>query len=107
MQVADKFHSTRFHVEQRRNVYLIFKESINNAVKYSHCTRLEVDLAITGKMLNLTIQDNGKGFDSTTIRQGNGLQNLHKRASEIKGQLAIHAAPGAGTRIELQMRLTS
>jgi signal transduction histidine kinase len=107
MQVSDKFHTTKFHVEQRRNVYLIFKESINNAVKYSHCTKLEVDLTVTGKMLQLTIQDNGKGFDPATIRQGNGLQNLHKRAAEIKGQLAIHSAPGAGTRIELQMRFTS
>jgi signal transduction histidine kinase len=107
MQVSEKFHTTKFHVEQRRNVYLIFKESINNAVKYAECTRLNVDIEITGKILTLTIQDNGKGFDPATIRQGNGLQNLQKRASEIKGQLAIHSAPGAGTRIELHMRLTS
>lgn len=107
MQVSDTFHSTKFHVEHRRNLYLIFKESINNAVKYAECTRLQVELEVSGKVLRLTIEDNGKGFDPAIIRQGNGLQNLYKRASEIKGKLAIYSAPGAGTKIELHMRLTS
>jgi signal transduction histidine kinase/ligand-binding sensor domain-containing protein len=107
MQVSDTFHSTKFHVEHRRNLYLIFKESINNAVKYAQCTKITVELVVTGKMLRLTIQDNGKGFEPAAIRQGNGLQNLRKRAAEIKGQLAINSAPGEGTKIELHTRITS
>ncbi|MFC5535603.1 two-component regulator propeller domain-containing protein [Rhodocytophaga aerolata] len=107
MQVSDTFHLTKFHVEHRRNLYLIFKESINNAVKYAQCTKITVDLAVTGKLLRLTIQDNGRGFDPATVRQGNGLQNLRKRAAEIKGQVTVHSAPGEGTKIELHTRITS
>ncbi|GAA4466010.1 hypothetical protein GCM10023189_47520 [Nibrella saemangeumensis] len=101
MQVSDKFHSTRLNVEQRRNLYLIFKESINNAVKYADCTTINVFLTVVGRHLKLVIEDNGRGFDPATVRQGNGLQNLRKRADEIKGQLTLESAPGAGTRIEL------
>ncbi|GAA4405777.1 hypothetical protein GCM10023187_24530 [Nibrella viscosa] len=105
MDVSDKFHSTRLNVEQRRNLYLIFKESLNNAVKYADCTTINVFLTVVGKHLKLVIEDNGRGFDPKTVRQGNGLQNLQKRANEIKGQLTLQAAPGAGTRIELLTRV--
>jgi streptogramin lyase len=107
MQISDKFQTTRLDVEQRRNVYLIFKETINNAIKYAECTQISVVLEVSGRNLYLQITDNGKGFDLATIRQGNGLQNLQKRAHEIGGKLSIQSAPGAGTSIELQVRLTS
>lgn len=105
MQVSDKFHSTRLNVEQRRNLYLIFRESLNNAVKYADCTAINVYLTVVGKQLKLVIEDNGRGFDPATVRQGNGLQNLQKRAGEIKGHLSLVSAPGAGTRIELATKV--
>ncbi|RIV21203.1 hypothetical protein DYU11_17405 [Fibrisoma montanum] len=107
MEVSDQFQSPRLDVEQRRNIYLIFKESINNAVKYADCSRIDVSLSVMGRQLRLLISDNGKGFDPATVRQGNGLANLQKRAREIKGKLTLTTAPGAGTQIELLMKLTS
>ncbi|WP_164851434.1 sensor histidine kinase [Larkinella soli] len=106
MQVSDQFLSTRLDVEQRRNLYLIFKESINNAVKYAGCTAIEVHLVLDGRRLSMRIQDNGSGFDPATVRSGNGLPNLKKRAKEIRGELAVVSAPGRGTRIELTTRIT-
>ena len=106
MQVSDQFEKTRLNVEQRRNLYLIFKESINNAVKYANPTRIDVCLTIeSAKQLHLIIKDNGQGFDPETVQPGNGLPNLHKRAREIRGKLTLTAKPGAGTEIELLTRL--
>ncbi|UFH52841.1 sensor histidine kinase [Spirosoma sp. KNUC1025] len=106
MQVSDQFEKTRLNVEQRRNVYLIFKESINNAVKYANPSQINVLLTIeVGKQLHLIIKDDGQGFDPETVQSGNGLINLHKRAREIRGTLTLTAKPGAGTEIELLTRL--
>ncbi|MVM33457.1 hypothetical protein GO755_25700 [Spirosoma sp. HMF4905] len=106
MQVSDQFEKTRLNVEQRRNLYLIFKESINNAVKYANPSRIDVELSITtGKQLHLTIKDDGRGFDTATVQSGNGLPNLHKRAQEIKGKLTLTSKPGSGTAIELFTKL--
>ncbi|GAB4002967.1 hypothetical protein GCM10028807_62560 [Spirosoma daeguense] len=106
MDVSDQFEKTRLNVEQRRNLYLIFKESINNAVKYAEASRIDVNLSINaGKLLHLTIRDDGRGFDPATVQPGNGLPNLQKRAREIGGNLVLTAKPGAGTAIELRTKL--
>lgn len=106
MDVSDQFEKTRLNVEQRRNLYLIFKESINNAVKYAEPSQIDASLSINaGKQLHLTIKDDGIGFDPATVQPGNGLPNLHKRAREIGGSLTLTAKPGAGTAIELLTKL--
>jgi len=105
MQVTDHFESLALDVEQRRNLYLIGKESINNAIKYAQCSRIDVQLSLVGKQLWLLIEDDGIGFDPATARTGNGLANLQQRAREVKGTLRVDTAPQQGTKIELLMRV--
>lgn len=92
-------------IATRRNVYLIFKEAVNNAVKYSNCTRMEISLQISGETLTLSVLDNGKGFDMATTPKGNGLGNMEKRAGDISGVFRMHAGPGTGTEVSLSVPL--
>lgn len=106
MQVAEPFPALRLSVEQRRNLYLIFKESVNNAVKYADCTHLQVKLSVSGRQLQLLIEDDGRGFDLATARTGNGLANLETRAHDIRGHITFTTAPGAGTAVALTALLS-
>ncbi|MCB9235205.1 MAG: hypothetical protein H6581_26350 [Bacteroidia bacterium] len=90
----------------RRNVYLIFKEAVNNAMKYSGGNLLEVKLQEKGRELTIHITDNGSGFDLDKVGQsqnlgGNGLPNMKRRAHEIRGKLVIESSPGKGTRVSI------
>jgi two-component system sensor histidine kinase UhpB len=91
------------NAEQRKNLFLIFKESINNAAKYSEASRVEISLHQQGQFLVMSIQDNGRGFDEKTIKAGNGLRNLRERAKEINGTLELQSAIGKGTEVVLKM----
>jgi signal transduction histidine kinase/ligand-binding sensor domain-containing protein len=100
--------STWLQMEKRKNFYLIFKEAINNIVKYSAATEVSVDISIRNRKLELVVTDNGKGFDPaaamTANRQslsGNGLRNMKMRAAEMKGDIDIISKPGAGAVIKL------
>ncbi len=88
-------------IESRKNVYLIFKEAVNNALKYSGCSMLTIRVQKELKMLRMTITDNGRGFSVEEATTGNGLQNMRMRAGELGGAVHINSAPGAGTSIEL------
>jgi two-component sensor histidine kinase/sugar lactone lactonase YvrE len=101
VEVSKNFKTSKLSLEQRRNLYLIFKETLNNAVKYAECTQIDLLLMQTGRNLKMDIADNGKGFEMTTVKRGNGLNNLEKRAGEIRGEITIHSKPGEGTRISL------
>jgi ligand-binding sensor domain-containing protein/two-component sensor histidine kinase len=92
-------------MDQRKNLYLIFKETINNAAKHSACKNVWVDFYVTAHMLHLKIKDDGKGFSHATKTQGNGLMNLQKRAQELGGRLSIESESGKGTTIELIFRI--
>lgn len=105
MHVPDNVGYLKLSLEQRRNLHLIVKESINNAVKYADCTRLTVRLTVENRTLRLLIQDNGRGFDPATVRRGNGLNNLHKRAEELGGTFRLESAPGQGTLVEVTTKL--
>ncbi len=69
----------------RQNLYLIFKEAINNIVKHSNATKANVLIYLTGGQLNLIISDNGRGLPENNSFSGNGLKNMQLRTQRIKG----------------------
>ncbi|MEP7321762.1 MAG: tetratricopeptide repeat protein [Saprospiraceae bacterium] len=93
-------------VEHRRNIYLFCKEAINNAVKYSNATILELSVKEMEGKLKFSIGDNGKGFDSVMVRRGNGLENMQKRANEIGAKLFLESIENLGVLVSLQCNIT-
>ncbi|GAA4443149.1 hypothetical protein GCM10023091_31120 [Ravibacter arvi] len=93
-------------MEARREIFLIFKEALNNIVKYAGCSLVVVGLSKKGTELMLTITDDGVGFTETqtasTVR-GNGMKNMQNRAGNLKGRLTVVSEPGKGTAISLLM----
>jgi signal transduction histidine kinase/ligand-binding sensor domain-containing protein len=85
----------------RREVFLIFKESLNNIVKHSACSEVAIALAVEDSVLRLDVRDNGKGFDPLAPVDGHGLASLRSRASALGGTMTVVSAPGAGTAITL------
>ncbi len=93
----------RLNMEVKNNLYLIFKEAVNNLSKYSGCTHATLSLVFEEKNIQLTIEDNGAGFDEQQIKHRGGLLNMQQRAAEMKGTISIHSVIDKGTRIELTM----
>ncbi|HSF46711.1 MAG TPA: histidine kinase, partial [Chitinophagaceae bacterium] len=76
---AGLINDQKLNMEDRKNLYLIAKEAINNAIKYSGCKNLNVELNKTRDRLIMVISDDGKGFDPATAVNGNGLRNISER----------------------------
>ncbi len=93
----------RLEAELRRQVFLIFKESLNNLVRHSGCGRAAIELQLEGAYLTLRIRDNGSGFDCAQPAEGNGLRNLQRRAKTLGATLSITSSP-KGTAILLRAR---
>ncbi|HNP96023.1 MAG TPA: tetratricopeptide repeat protein [Cyclobacteriaceae bacterium] len=91
---------------QRKNLFLIYKEAVNNAAKYSNCKTIQVSISSIGKQLTLTIEDDGIGFDIENVGRGNGLNNMAQRASALNGELQIQSQIGKGTSIKLAIHTT-
>lgn len=89
----------------RREIFLIFKESVNNMVKHSGCTESAIELRFDEQMLVLTLQDNGRGFDPMLQSDGHGLVSMHDRAKGIGGLLEFQSQPGHGTIVRLRAPL--
>jgi signal transduction histidine kinase len=101
LSMPEDLEELTLSMEQRRDLYLIFKESVNNIVKHSHCSRASVTVTVIQKDLVLQIQDDGVGYDPATHTNRNGLVNLRERARNLKGRLDIESGPGKGTSIKL------
>jgi signal transduction histidine kinase len=89
----------------RRNIYLIFKEAINNIAKYSKASSVSVVLRLEGGSLLLSITDDGVGFDASNHKPGNGLSSMRRRAESLHGHLFVYSTPGKGTRLELEVQI--
>ena len=107
VDITEKVSEIELPIEVRKNVYLIFKEAINNTIKYSRATTLDLAVRDLDHTLEITLHDNGIGFDPGTIKKGNGLDNMYKRAEEISALINLYASPGNGTRLSLTYKLSS
>jgi ligand-binding sensor domain-containing protein/signal transduction histidine kinase len=93
----------RLGTDVRRQVFLIFKEGINNMVRHSGCTRVDITVTAEGGWLMLKLSDNGRGFDTAAKSSGHGLMSMRKRAEALGGQLDIASKIGEGTTITLRV----
>ncbi|HZS09986.1 MAG TPA: two-component regulator propeller domain-containing protein [Blastocatellia bacterium] len=91
--------------ETRRELFLIFKEGVNNIIRHAQGTRAEIALALEGNRLRLRISDDGCGFDPQRRSEGNGLGSMRERASTLGGSLEISSAPGSGTTVTVEVPL--
>jgi ligand-binding sensor domain-containing protein/two-component sensor histidine kinase len=98
----------RLGIEARREVFLVFKEALNNVVRHAAATEVSIVIAIDRGGLRLFVGDNGSGFDTGEPASGlgQGLHSMRRRATGLGGTLTITSAPGAGTRLELHLPRT-
>ena len=102
-EVTDNYYISS---QTRQHLFLIAKETINNAVKYSGASTIFISAATVGKLFCLTINDDGKGFDAETIKHGNGLNNMQKRANELGADFNIQSKMGQGCLASLKLKIT-
>lgn len=103
---APEYFDGHLPLEKRRNIFLIFKEAINNVAKYSGANKVSVTMTPLRKKLQLQIADDGNGFDFARAQKGNGLKNIIDRAKSIGAEATIESDLGKGTRISLEVPLT-
>lgn len=85
----------------RRNVFLLFKEALQNVLCHSQATKVCIVIHQNKQLFHLEIKDNGIGFETTSSFPGNGLKNFKRRAKEMGAQLTITSKPGEGTTVLL------
>jgi signal transduction histidine kinase len=81
-------------------LYRIAQETLANAARHSHASRVNIALLYDTINVSLSIEDDGCGFDTAQKPKGVGLRSIKERAESIGGQITIESIPGKGTRIE-------
>jgi signal transduction histidine kinase len=103
-----RFEESNLCTEQKLMVYRIVQEQFNNIIKYAEASEVEVRLAIAeNSKIEITIKDNGKGFDTTHIKTGIGLRNIQSRLQVYNGNLEIKSKPGYGCNLTATFKLMS
>jgi signal transduction histidine kinase len=103
-EAEEEIQQLHLSMEKRKNLYLIFKESIINALKYSEGASICVRLYRNEGFLYMVVKDDGNGI-SQYSEQGNGLNNMKLRAEDIGGQLEINSLKNEGTAVNLKIPL--
>jgi ligand-binding sensor domain-containing protein/signal transduction histidine kinase len=92
--------------ETKRNIFFIYKETLNNIVKHANAKSVRIKFTIQENTIFLSIKDDGKGFNVSAGYGGNGLKNIRSRAKEINSDLKFESTPGKGTVLELIANIT-
>lgn len=100
-QVSENLLDIKLDVNLRKNLYLIFKESINNIIKHANSTEVTISLQKEDKAITLLVQDNGVGLSPKSFK-GNGIRNIKQRAAESGGTATIISSDGNGTVVTVR-----
>lgn len=101
LRLDESLTDIRIDMGKRKNFYLIYKEAINNLMKYAQAKNVVVELSVENSFVCLKIEDDGIGFDPE-FTSGNGMRNMQRRAEELQGMLTVSSKEGQGTAIHLK-----
>ena len=93
----------RLSLEVEQAIYRIAQETLANIARHSHASRVDMSLVYNGESVQLSVSDNGCGFDTNTKSPGMGLRSIRERASSVHGTVQVQSAPGHGTRLLVQV----
>jgi len=86
----------------RHNIFLAFKEAVNNVVKHAQASEVKIRLRLDATTFTLEIEDNGRGpGEAASKTSRNGLRNMRKRMEDVGGAFALSPVPEGGTLIRL------
>ncbi|QEC77655.1 sensor histidine kinase [Mucilaginibacter ginsenosidivorax] len=97
----EKIAYKKLHMEKRKDIYLVFKEAVNNIYKHAAATHVDISLQSHQNHLQMIIKDNGKGFDTTQPTSRNGIKNMKIRLAKWKGSISILSAIDEGTLLTI------
>lgn len=99
----ESLKNTKLNAQKYYDFYMIFKEAVNNATKYSEAKLFTISLLKKQSTLLMSIIDDGNGFDQKHQKLGNGILNMKKRTEQLKGIFKIESEIGIGTKIEVKI----
>lgn len=116
LELPDQFPPAVLTTDARHNLFLAFKEGLNNVVKHAHATEVRISITCLPGTFTVNIRDNGRGFVVPINRSpkaagvgnagqtggpSNGLVNMHKRMASIQGHCELLSRLNAGTEVKL------
>src|SRR5215216_1223331 len=84
-------------------IYRVTQETLANIARHSHARRVDMSLVYGSDSVQLSISDDGQGFDTSQKNHGMGLRSIRERISSIHGNVQVQSAPGHGTRLLVQV----
>jgi signal transduction histidine kinase len=81
------------------------REALSNVARHAHALACRVSVRVGSDAVHVSVHDDGRGFDPTSVRHGLGLANLRERAAGLNGAMHIESAPDAGTVVEISLPL--
>lgn len=85
----------------KTNIYRILQEHINNIIKHSKCTEVQISIKECGDNIYMVINDNGQGFDINKKREGIGISNIMNRIQSFDGTFKMESSPGNGCKLKV------
>jgi signal transduction histidine kinase len=105
VDMAPGLEELKLSMQERRDLYLIFKEAVNNLAKYSKASKAMIRFQLQKNRLEMMVSDNGIGFDNAIAHSGDGLKNMRERAQSNHWKLRIESGIHNGTTITLDTLL--
>lgn len=110
-QAPPDLEKIKLNPEQRRHLFLIFKEAINNIALHAECSSVTLSISVSHSRLIVEIRDDGRGFSDVAATEaptdgragGHGLENMQSRAAQLGGHLSVDSSPGHGTCLKLMV----
>ncbi|MCM4159820.1 hypothetical protein FHG64_05100 [Antarcticibacterium flavum] len=103
IEVKGKFRKKRMSMQKRRELFLVFKELLNNIKKHARATRIYIRIAIENDHFVMEFKDDGCGFDTTQESSRNGLKNIRERVNKWKGRISLESQHNKGTHVLLHV----
>jgi signal transduction histidine kinase len=103
--VLDLPHEVQVSSQTRHNISLAVKEAVHNIIKHAKASEVTIRMVFTDGELDISIQDDGSGFQPANNLAGHGLSNMRQRLQKIGGRCLVESNPGHGTTVRMHLRI--